>query len=88
MSERVLDPCCGSRKALMHHPNDATRCLGQLPGPDETTHRCTKRESCQRYLQRHEGGERRSFAMWLCPGRDDYWQFFVESEPHASAVKT
>lgn len=56
--------------------NDVCRCLGQLPTPTGTQP-CTKRQECQRYTQRHTGG---SCAQWMCPGKDDYWQFLIPAE--------
>lgn len=57
-------------------PNDVARCLGEQKG----IHTCTRRETCVRYVERNTGGERTPFNSCLCPGLDDYYQFFIPIE--------
>ena len=58
--------------------NETCRCLGLLPAPEQTTQRCGKRDTCQRYTERAEGGERTPTAQWLCPGADDFYESYLE----------
>ena len=51
-------------------------CLGQLPAPGQTTQRCTRRETCRRYVDRHHSPSVQAVAQWLCPGQDSYWPAF------------
>lgn len=57
----------------MNLPNDVSRCMGQWKqgGP------CQKRDECERYTQRETGGHRTPYSDSLCPGRDNYYQFFI-----------
>ena len=56
--------------------NDVCRCLGE----QREIHTCARRATCARYTQRDTGGERTPFAECLCPGLDDYYQFFIPLE--------
>jgi hypothetical protein len=56
--------------------NDICRCLGLLPAPDGVQ-RCTKRDECARYVQRHTGGDRTPMAQWMCPTANDYFGMFI-----------
>ena len=60
--------------------DDVTRCLGLLPHllDHGVTQRCVRRDSCARYLQRAHGGAHTPVAQWLCPGNQDYWQYYIE----------
>ena len=51
-------------------PNDYSRCKG------EHLTICTRRETCQRYLDRGTGGERTSHHPHLCDGLPGY-QFYI-----------
>ena len=53
--------------------NDVCRCLGEQPG----IHTCARRATCARYVERDE---RPPFAWCMCPGLDDYYQFFIPAE--------
>lgn len=57
-------------------PADTRRCLGLLPTPTGEQ-RCTRRNTCARYTQRHTGGEATPFVQWACPGPDSYWQNYL-----------
>lgn len=52
-------------------------CLGLLPAPNGTTQRCSRRDTCQRYEERHHAPNSQRVAQWLCPGRDSYWPAYV-----------
>lgn len=64
-----------------------SRCMGIFSGFFGDM-RCVKRSTCARYLDRHDRGEETKVAMWMCPGPNDYWEFHVPREPHASAATT
>lgn len=53
-----------------------TRCLGLLPA-FEGTQRCAKRDTCARFVNRHDGNK---VAQWLCPTRDDYYGAYIKQE--------
>jgi hypothetical protein len=53
---------------------DSTRCLGLLPGPTGEIP-CTKRETCARYVERHDGAP---MAQYLCPTLDEFYGAYVE----------
>ena len=56
--------------------NDVCRCLGEQPG----IHTCARRATCARYVERDTRGTRTPFSTCLCPGLDDYYQFFIPVE--------
>lgn len=60
---------------------DEKRCLGQLPAPMGEIP-CMKRQTCARYLQRHDGAGA-PVAMWLCPTPDHYYGNYVQAEVRA-----
>lgn len=62
----------------MSLPYDICRCMGLLPAPNQTTQRCAKRNQCQRFTERANGGERTPVALWLCPGADGFYESFIE----------
>lgn len=62
---------------------DTSRCLGLLPGLDGEQ-RCTRRQECARYQQRWDRGEATPMVQYLCPGKDDYWQGFIQGERNDS----
>lgn len=66
--------------------DDVTRCLGLLPAPMGTL-ACMRRQSCARYVQRHDGSR---MSMWLCPTEDAYYGMYVptETQPGQSAATT
>lgn len=66
-------------------PADKTRCLGLLPAP-EGEQRCSKRDTCQRYTQRHTGGEATPIAQWMCPTADEYYGMYLPSEAAAPSA--
>lgn len=61
-------------------PIDQTRCMGLLPGFDQTVTRCSQRATCARYIQRAHGTEQTPVAQWLCPGRDEWFQSYIATE--------
>ena len=58
-------------------PYDITRCLGE----GATGAVCRKRESCQRYTDRGQPGDRLVYAMALC--RDDRFEAWIPVEKEA-----
>lgn len=54
------------------------RCMGLIPTPFAEM-RCTRRNTCARFLERYaEGVTVDLMRLWMCPGLDDYWQFFIQ----------
>lgn len=57
--------------------NDIARCAGEPP-PElmvlvggYRTHKCPRRETCARYVERHTGGERTPKCAYLCSEDDE-----------------
>lgn len=71
----------------MNLSKDICRCMGLLPAPNGEQ-RCARRDSCARFVQRHEGGERISTAQWLCPTTDDYYGRYIEQLPARPPIAT
>lgn len=60
----------------MNLPADKARCWGALPAPMGDIP-CSRRNTCARYVHRYEVGEATPMVQWLCPGKDDFWQFHI-----------
>jgi hypothetical protein len=59
-----------------------TRCLGLYEVPFGTM-RCTRRNNCLRFLERYAEGV--TVKVWMCPGKDDYWQYQIPADEGETA---
>ena len=65
-------------------PNDVARCMGEWSSETYGAVNCSKRGTCARYTMRDTGGERTPFYASMCPGKDGYYQHFIEVTPCAA----
>lgn len=60
-----------------------TRCLGLLPTLDGEQ-RCFRRDTCQRYTERHTGGP---VSQWLCPTQTEFYGAYVPTDAAAVSAE-
>ena len=53
-------------------PNDITRCRGAWKHG-----MCSRRCECARYVYSETSTQQTLHSVSMCPGLDDYWQFFI-----------
>ena len=51
--------------------NDMARCMGDMHLPTTGRWICDRRETCARYVERHQGGPRTMTYAYLCSEGDD-----------------
>jgi hypothetical protein len=58
-------------------PDTENRCLGMYTSLIGNT-RCSKRDTCARYVQRYQGHAQT--YQWLCPTPDEWYGAYVEQK--------
>lgn len=60
----------------MNLPADKARCWGAQSSKVGDV-KCSRRNTCARYVHRYEVGEATPKRPWMCPGADDFWQAYI-----------